>query len=587
MDASSRPKRRVRVAAAVALAAALLATAWWGSARPATIAMAGEAGSDQERPNVVVIMTDDQTASSVSVMGQVQSLLAAKGLTFRNSFASFPLCCPSRATFLTGQYAHNHGVLDNVAPYGGFAKLDSSNTLPVWLQGAGYYTAHIGKYLNGYEAQPQTIPPGWTEWRGSTRTYTFYGYQLNEGGALVDYGSAATDYQTDVYMAKAVELIRQRAPLDTPFFLSLAPLAPHGGGPNPTSPQPPSDCRGTAKPAPRHANSFDAEPLPQSPSFGEADVSDKPSFIQSREPPTAADVADITREYRCRLESLLAVDEGVAAVVGALRDAGELDDTYLIFTSDNGFFHGEHRIKTGKLQLYEESIRVPLIIRGPEIPKGRATSELAVNADLAPTILDAADAEAGRVMDGRSLLPIAADPARERGREVLLETGTARAEDYSAIRTQRYVYAEHTTGERELYDLELDPYQLQSLHADPAYADVARRLAGRLAALRTCAGGRCREAPQLELKLDYRRAEGRRCAANPIKARISGPAAARIDVAEFEVAGDLVRTDLKAPFEDRLPLARFRRRGKTAVGATASLIDGRRLTLERRLLGCR
>jgi arylsulfatase A-like enzyme len=555
------------------------------TASSGSIAAAGEPAPAQQ-PNIVVIMTDDQDAASVGAMANVQTLLADQGTTFSNSFASFPLCCPSRATFLTGQYAHNHGVLDNAAPNGGFAKLDSSNTLPVWLQSAGYYTAHIGKYLNGYELQPSTIPAGWTEWRGSTVTYRFYGYQLNEMGTLVDYGTAPTDYQTDVYAAKAAELIGRRAPAAEPFFLSFAPLAPHSGGPNP-NPQPPTDCGGTAKPAPRHATAFDGAPLPQPPSFDEADVSDKPAHIQARAPFASNDITRITRNYRCRLESLLAVDEAVGRIITALRDSGELENTYVVFTSDNGFFHGEHRIAAGKVHVYEESIRVPLIIRGPGIPAGSVSDELVVNADLAPTIVDATGAPPGLTMDGRSLLPIAADPDRRRGRALLFETGPATPQNYAAVRTHRYKYVEYATGDRELYDLAIDPYELDNRHADPAYADIVRRLAGRLAVLRSCAGASCRQGPNLDLVLKHPNPARRgACAPHPIQARITGPASRDAAVVEFAVAGKLVRTDRRAPFEDRLPKSRFRPRGKTAIGATVHLIDGREMTLERRVRAC-
>jgi N-acetylglucosamine-6-sulfatase len=572
-------------AAAAVLVAALALTA--AALPPGQSAAGTPAGSEPEQtpPNVVVLMTDDQEAASVSAMAQLNAKLAERGLTFSNSFASYPLCCPSRATFLTGQYAHNHGVLDNQAPGGGFGKLDSSRTLAVWLQQAGYYTAHIGKYLNGYEGVPETIPAGWTEWRGSTRTYRFYGYQLNEQGTLVDYGSEVADYQTDVYMAKAVELIARQAPSEQPFFLSVAPLAPHSGGPN-TNPQPPADCGDTAKPAPRHATAFDAAPLPQPPSFNEQDVSDKPAHLREREPMAAEDIATVTEDYRCRLESLLAVDEGIEAIVAALRDSGELDDTYIIFTSDNGFFQGEHRIQRGKLQLYEESIRVPLVIRGPGIPKGRTSRELVVNSDLAPTILDLAGAEADRVIDGRSLLPLAEDPARETGREILLQASRPVMPDYEAIRTQRYVYAEYETGERELYDLERDPYQLDSRHADPRYQEIESRLARRLSALRSCSGASCRKTPNLKLKLDFRRGPTGPCARSPIEASLQGPAADDLALVALEVAGELVRTDRRPPFGGRLPSDRFRPRGKSEVRAVATLIDGRRLTLERRLRVC-
>jgi N-acetylglucosamine-6-sulfatase len=232
-------------------------------------AVTAGAKSDQQRarPNVLVLMTDDQTVESLRVMGNVKTLLADQGTTFDSSFASFSLCCPSRATFLTGQYAHNHGVMGNAPPVGGYAKLDSSNTLPVWLQRAGYHTVHIGKYLNGYPGSNRThVPAGWTEWYGSIdpSTYQFYNYTLNENGRLVTYGSDPASYQADVYSRKAVDAVRRLAPGAAPFFLSVAFLAPHSGGPRESD-----DPRNfaTPVPAPRHRNRFAAEPFPQSPSF--------------------------------------------------------------------------------------------------------------------------------------------------------------------------------------------------------------------------------------------------------------------------------------------------------------------------------
>ena len=158
---------------------------------------------------------------------------------------------------------------------------------------------------------------------------------------------------------KAVNLVDRRAPRARPFFLWLTYTAPHGGGPNP-NPNPPFNCDNTAKPAPRHAHAFDSEPLPRPPNFNEADVSDKPAEIRNRPRLNASEIADIQRKYRCRLESVLSVDEGVKRSSGALRAKGELDNTVLVFTADNGFFHGEHRIPSGKMHIYEESIRVPL-----------------------------------------------------------------------------------------------------------------------------------------------------------------------------------------------------------------------------------
>ena len=386
---------------------------------------------------------------------------------------------------------------------------------------------------------PNTIPPGWTEWHGSTRTYQFYGYQLNEQGSLVDFGTTADQYSTDVYTQKAVDLIHRRAPESEPFFLSLAYLAPHGGGPNP-SPQPPDDCQSTAKPAPRHANAFDGEPLPQPPSFNEADVSDKPAAIQGRAPLTDAQIANIQREYRCRIESLLAVDDGVAQVVKALRDEGEFENTVVVYTSDNGFFHGEHRVPMGKTRVYEPSIRVPLIVHAPGIPDGVAVEDLAANVDLAPTIAELTAAKPGRTMDGLSLLPAAESPGLRRGRAILIETRS-----YAAVRTARYVYVENATGELELYDLDNDPDELQSLHADPAFDQVEGALAALLGRLRTCTGSGCRGTPALALKLRFNDGERGRgeCAKGAVKAILKGPDAGLITgAASFSVGSKDVGT---------------------------------------------
>jgi hypothetical protein len=234
--------------------------------------------------------------------------------------------------------------------------------------------------------------------------------------------------------------------------------------------------------------------MPRTPAFNEADVSDKPAAIRRRPLLGAARINGITEMYRQRLESILAVDEGVASIVRALQDSGELERTLFIYTSDNGFFHGEHRIPNGKVQHYEPSARVPLVMRGPGVPAGVTQQRPAVNVDLAPTILDAAKAKAGRVEDGISLLGWFRDPTKYSGRDVLLETGT-----YAAIHTPRYVYVEHNTGERELYDLQTDPYELASVHDSPGYTQIRSDLARRLLVLRTCKGATCRRGPSLGL----------------------------------------------------------------------------------------
>ena len=382
-----------------------------------------------ERPNVVVIMTDDQRVDEMAVLPAVRRLIVRPGAWFSRSFASFPLCCPSRATFLTGQYAHNHGVLDNRAPRGGYYKLDSTETLPVWLQRAGYETVHVGKYLNGYGTRRRReVPPGWDEWHAviDPTTYYYRGYVLNQNGSVV----RPRRYQTDELTSRALRFLRDA---ESPFFLSLAYLAPHDdrrGG----------RCVDSAKPAPRHAGRFAGARVPRPPSFGERDMSDKPSFLRTL-PFGPFEVGYVERQWRCRRESLLAVDEGVERIVAALRRAGELDDTLIVFTSDNGYLLGEHRLPDEKVNVYEESVRVPLAVRGPGIPAGARVADPVANVDLAPTIVAAAGAEAEIEMDGRSLIPLARHPGRHTNRPILLENLArpyeSRFMPYTAVRLPR------------------------------------------------------------------------------------------------------------------------------------------------------
>jgi arylsulfatase A-like enzyme len=442
-------------------------------------------GSGQARPNVVVVMTDDQEERSLQEMEIVRDRLANHGVTFTNSFSTFPLCCPSRVTFLTGQYAHNHGVRSNVPPDGGFAAFrgrGDDQTLPVWLDEAGYRTAWVGKYLNGYDnTKRRYIPPGWNQWFApvdQTAAHMF-NYTLNENGRFREYGDRPRDYQTDVYARTATRFIHQEASNSRPFFLTLSTLAPHGEShrkgvlPNP-------------RPAPRHEKRYEGVPLPKSPSFNEADVSDKPYFVKRKL--TRRERVQLRERYQDRLASLLSVDDAVGAVVRELNDSGELDETLIVFTSDNGYLLGEHRL-VRKHWLYEESTQVPTVMRGPGIPEGGTRAELVANIDLAPTILEAAGAQPrGREMDGLSLLPLAADPGAASQRDILFENNLGS----TAIRTHRFMYAEHRRPDRavqkELYDLEADRHQLESLHREPDYDDVEADLARRLNDLRSCAG---------------------------------------------------------------------------------------------------
>ncbi|MCE3265826.1 MAG: sulfatase [Solirubrobacterales bacterium] len=551
---------------------------------------------EQKRPNIVMVMTDDQTVESLRAMPIVNKRIAQAGVSFPNSFASFPLCCPSRATMLTGQYPDNHGVRTNQPPNGGYATLvpTEGNAMPVWLQRAGYYTAHIGKYLNGYGASSVDthVPPGWSEWYGSLDdpdgfiggTYTMYGYTLNENGSIVHYGSTpdAVDpatYQTDVYAVKAEDFINRRAPKGKPFYLSVAPLAPHGEAMGVCN------CAGdNPRAAVRHQGRFASEPVPRPPSFNEADVSDKPAGIQALTPINATQRAAIDDRYRARLESLLAVDEMVGRMVSALKARDELDRTVFIFTSDNGFFHGEHRLRSGKVRHYEESSGVPLIVRGPGVPKGEIRRQLAVNADLAPTILDFADAAPGRTMDGRSLVPLMEDKLLQPGRGILIEGfNNADPDDllpsYSAVRTDRYVYAE-TGTDRELYDLRGDPFQLQSLSAVPALDPVEASLDRLLARLTACVGAKpCAARPALKLALKFGR-DGK-CVSAGIRAKVSGAAVPEVLDARFYANGRAAGGAGSAPFDAKIGAKKLSRSGKNRVTANATMLDGRGVTVKR------
>jgi N-acetylglucosamine-6-sulfatase len=549
------PERGRPIGVASALVATLVALV--------LLVPAGSAAPErQRRPNVLMLMTDDQTLESLRVMTNVRELLARRGTTFTRSFVSFSLCCPSRATFLTGQYAHNHGVLGNKPPIGGYGKLDTSEYLPLWLQRAGYRTIHLGKFLNGYgrDTPATDVPPGWSEWYGSVdpSTYRYWGYTLNENGALTTYGLGRNPlfYSSDYYTQRAVELIDRLAPSRQPFFLNVAFLAPHAGGPR--EPDDPARLN-TPAVAPRHHDRFAGTPLPSTPAFNEADVSDKPAIISSLPRIGPGRVRRIQENYQQRLESLLAVDEGIARILGALRESGELDDTLVIFTSDNGFFHGEHRVGSGKVLVYEPSIRVPLILRGPGVPRDARRAQLVTNADLAPTILEAAGARPGRIQDGRSLYGLLDDPGLEWGRDLLVEGGGVPGKgEFDALRTYRYLFAKYSTGERELYDLERDPDELESRHADLSYARIRRGLARRLALLKDCMGRECREHPDARLRV-------RGCTA-----RVSGSGLERVDFRSRRLA-----RDRRAPFR-AVAVGR-------ALRARVRTLDGRVVTLDHRL----
>ena len=470
---------------------------------------------------MIFVLVDDLDFPSVQEMPEIGAYLIEEGVSFENVFASYPLCCPSRATILTGLYAHNHDVRGNTPPDGGFQKFVSEgheeDSIAVHLREGGYQTAFFGKYLNGYAAgDPTRVPPGWDEWYGKLEEQKLYDYRINENGEEVYYGSEEGDFFTDVLSGQATDFVRRAAPEEEPFFAYVAPTAPHG----------------PATPAERHEGAFAEEEAPRPPSFDEEDVSDKPSPIGDAGRLSEEEASGIDDYYRQRLESMLAVDEMVGALVDELEAAGELDNTYIVFTSDNGWQGGEHRIQSNKNRPYEESIHVPLLVRGPGVTAGSEVEGMVLNTDLAPTFAELAGV--GFPADGRSLAPLmrGEEPASWRS-AVLLEklpsesggeegkakgkakgkaegkakdkskakgkakdkagsggvpkAGTSGAPAFEAVRTGTHKYVEYENGETELYDLEADPYELESLHesADPA---LIEDLKTRLDALRDCSG---------------------------------------------------------------------------------------------------
>jgi N-acetylglucosamine-6-sulfatase len=443
----------------------------------------------QKRPNVIVIDTDDMNATDISVMRNTLNLLGAHGTTFTNSYVSYPLCCPSRATFLTGQYAHNHHVLTDQR----FGDLDSSNTLAVWLRRAKYRTAMVGKYLNGYGiADPRQVPQGWKQWyalTGGTEQHR-YGFKLNENGKVFHYGRKQSNYIDYVLNSKLNGVLKRWTISPKPYFIYYNPNNPHGesGTPYWSTRDP--------EPAPQYLGIFGDMTAPRPPNFDEANVSDKPQQIRDIPHLSADQLADIDRRYRGRQESLLSVDDEVKRIYGLVRKYGDKRKTFFIFTSDNGLELGAHRIEF-KNFLYEEGERVPLIIRGPGFPEGATRSQLATNVDLAPTISALTGALPGRVMDGIPLLPLAKNPADSANRDILFESPDIGA---FGIRRGPWKYNLWTNGDEELYNLDDDPYELTNLLYDPpgptepspANVALASELKVRLAQLKTCSGDSCR-----------------------------------------------------------------------------------------------
>lgn len=450
-------------------------------------APASSARLSDTRPNIIVILTDDQPYHTVDYMPTVKSQLMAKGITFENGFVTTPLCCPSRVSMLTGQYVHNHQVYTDRMPLGGAPKFDDSTGLAIWLQEAGYHTGYFGKYLNGYEDlfPYGVVPRGWDEWNaflgkninanddvGSLQYYS--NFSMSKNGKAVEYPKSKANFSADVITNNALAFIRDAR--ETPFFMMLGYYNPHSPYVS----------------APRHKETFRSNTdwdwiQYRPPDFNEKDISDKPKYIADLSPLSGVEVDTTHKQI---LRSLLSVDDGVASILAALQKAGLDENTIIVYVSDNGLTLGDHRFGAAKNCPYEACVKIPFIVYAPGYYQPRVDAHLVANIDLAPTIAEWAGAAAPSYVNGKSMVSLLADPKSAWRAEILFEhwpteegVGSMIPEFYS-IRTREWKYTEYSTGEVELYDLVNDPYELQNVAGKKIYKEIQSDLAVRLQKLK-------------------------------------------------------------------------------------------------------
>jgi arylsulfatase A-like enzyme len=462
----------VRIGAIAAIFLVLLAQALpLGMSRPAQAATT--------RSNIVVVMVDDMPPGMVDDLPRLQSLLSEQGLSFSSFYVAAPQCCPSRASFLRAQYPRNTGVLINGPPQGGVSAFrnngNESSTIATWLDDAGYRTALIGKYMNDYEKIPKHVPGGWDRWFVYAGKGKYRNFLISDEGKVRAYGkqkgkkkskNKAKHYQTDVLTRKGIEFITS-TPDTTPLFLFLSPPTPHE----------------PATPAKRHQKSPVARSgAPRPPSFNEEDTSDKPGIWSNQGQLGRKRRKAIDRFYVKQLRSMFAVEDMIGDVVNALEAQGRLDNTYVLFTSDNGFHHGEHRIALTKNSPFEESIRAPLIVVGPGVPVGETTDAMASMVDLGPTFAGLAGIAPPDFVDGRSVTEIFQSGATPGGwrNAVISEQLKGPKGGFVVLRAGAHAYVAYGDGTRELYDLGEDPYQL-----DNVYQSIGDEDPGLIAALET------------------------------------------------------------------------------------------------------
>lgn len=444
---------------------------------------ASPAGSASDaRPNIVFLLTDDMRDDDLDQMPITRRLLADQGMEFTDAISPHPLCCPARAQLATGQYAQNNGVQHNRGVHGGFQALDPTHEASSWFRDAGYRTGFVGKFLNGYG--PNDVrPSGWSRWDALTQgVYDYVDFTMTGDGLPSRY--------TDSYITSVIEDRTNRDVADfaatgDPFVVYAWHLAPHyritpegGRGLPPSAPQD-RDLFDDARPA-----SFDA------PSFDESDVTDQPAYLRHLSPVSRAEVKS---ENTARLRTLQAVDRAVGSLVDTLDEQGVLDNTYIVFSSDNGYSLGEHRF-VGKDVLTDEALQVPLLIRGPGIEPGSTSDLPATLVDLPATFAALADVSPAWQVDGTSLVQTLHGDDQTFRDTTLIQTGRTLGDGWShrGVRTERYLYG--TDGaDGFVYDHLVDPDEMVNLIDDPAYAAVQAALEVRRSQLVTCAGWTCNQ----------------------------------------------------------------------------------------------
>lgn len=474
---TSRRRRFGRLAAVLAVASLSASATVTISDQPVAAAPA------DTRPNIILITTDDMARTDLRWMPQTRKLLGTAGVSLPQFISNHPVCCPARAEILTGQYAQNNGVRNNVGPLGGYDALrEEGQHIGSWLKDAGYRTAFVGKHLNGWENNPRT-QPGWTRFNPIVDgIYRPFDLTMWRDGQPLAYSGTHT---SDLMGRLTNNYIRNFAQAGGPFFIWTSQVAPHGMQ---------VDGRWVPPlPAARHRGVYpDAlPPTLKRPSYGEADVSDKPQYVQ--------DSVTLSRTraiavHRARIRSLRSVDDQVKSMVDTLRKVGRLRNTFIFFTSDNGYLLGEHRLRN-KNYPYEESLRVPFLARGPGIPAGTTRDGMYSLVDLAPTFLRIAGVSSPRVLDGRSMLPTLRRGAPGYS-DYLIQAGHEQSDWWwRGVRSKEFVYVKYYDpldgGFEELYDMRKDPYQLRNVAQDPLYAAELARYRLRLETLGSCAGSTC------------------------------------------------------------------------------------------------